>query len=681
MDTIPILGPVDLHLFNEGRHLRLYEKLGGHLGDGEARFAVWAPNARSVSVVHDRNGWAPDRDPLQPEGESGIWAGAVRGIGEGTCYKFHIVGNDGLPRDKADPCAFASECPPRTGSVLAHLEHKWSDSAWMDGRSERQSGRCPMSTYEVHLGSWRRRQDGTWMSYEEVAEPLAAYVSEMGFTHVEFLPLMEHPFYGSWGYQSTGYFAPTARYGSPEGLMQLVDTLHQAGIGVILDWVPSHFATDAFSLGEFDGTHLYEHADPLQRSHPDWGSYLFNYGRHEVRSFLISSACFWLETYHADGFRVDAVASMLYLDYSRQPGQWVPNRYGGRENLEAIHFLREMNDAVHERFPGVLTIAEESTAWPGVTRSTAAGGLGFDLKWDMGWMHDTLTHLSRDPLYRSYHYGELTFRGLYAFTERFALPLSHDEVVHGKGSLLGKMPGDEWQRLANLRLLLALQSFQPGKKLLFMGSEIGSWREWDHDGQLDWWLLDEPSRAGIARLVADLNRCHRDMPALHEGDLEPGGFRWIVADDSTNCVLAWLRQSPGGDGRGTLAVVVNCTPMVREHYRLGLPFDGPWREVLNTDSSDYGGTNQGNFGVAEALATPSHGFPASVELRLPPLGVLVLEAPERSPERSPGRSPAEGAGGPPVEEDGEKASEPGAQQARSSTTARPSTSSLSPESS
>jgi 1,4-alpha-glucan branching enzyme len=626
-----VLGPLDLHLFNEGRHYRLYDKLGGHLlggeGDGSgarasqgARFAVWAPNARAVTVMHDGNGWDTGADPLAPEGSSGIWAGVLGGVAAGCCYKYWVERADGGGSAKADPFAFAAELPPLTASVLTSLDYEWGDAEWISARRGRDYASAPMSIYEVHLGSWRRHADGSYLSYRELGEALVAHMSAFGFTHLQLLPVMEHPYYGSWGYQTSGYFAPTARYGGPTDLMALIDTLHRAGFGVILDWVPSHFATDAFSLGEFDGTHLYEHADPRQRTHPDWGSYEFNYGRHEVSSFLVSSACFWLEHYHADGLRVDAVASMLYLDYSRKAGEWVPNRFGGRENLEALQFLRQLNDAVHDGFPGAVTIAEESTAWPGVSRPAAAGGLGFDMKWDMGWMHDTLQHLARDPVHRKHHYSELTFRGLYAFTERFVLPLSHDEVVHGKGSLASKMPGDDWQRRANLRLLFGLQYLQPGKKLLFMGSELAGWQEWDHERELEWDLLNHPAHAGVARFVADLNRVYADIEPLHARDFDASGFGWVIANDVENDVLAWIRAG----GTGQALVVANCTPVVREHYRIGVPAPGAWVEILNGDAAEYGGSGQFHIGRVEADNSPSHGQRASLELTLPPLAVLVL---------------------------------------------------------
>jgi len=617
------LGDSDLYLFNEGRHFQLYNSLGAHLlSDGSgARLAVWAPNAESVSVRHDGNGWTPGADVLHPQASSGIWVGAIPGMPVGTRYKFHIQPRMGPGRDKADPFAFGTEEPPLSASVLTDLTYPWGDEKWMRDRAVSQSDAQAVSIYEVHLGSWRRHEDGSFMSYTELAGPLADHVLAHGFSHVQFLPVMEHPYYGSWGYQTTGYFAPTARYGSPTEFMALVDHLHQRGVGVILDWVPSHFATDAFSLGEFDGTHLYEHQDPRHRIHPDWGSYEFNYSRHEVRSFLISSAWFWLERYHADGLRVDAVASMLYLDYSRSEGQWVANRFGGRENIDAVAFLRQFNESVHERFPGALTIAEESTAWPGVSKPVLEGGLGFSMKWDMGWMHDTLKHLQREPVHRQYHYDELTFRGIYAFTERFVLPLSHDEVVHGKGALATKMPGDDWQRRATLRLLFAIQWFQPGKKLIFMGSELATWREWDHEAQLDWELLDHLEFAGVARLVGDLNRLYRHQPAL-QADFDPSGFAWIIADDVANDVLAWRRRDPRD--AATVVAVVNLTPVVREAYRIGVPTEGDWLELCNTDASDYGGSGVGNLGRIEAAPVPSHGFPASLELSLPPLGALLL---------------------------------------------------------
>jgi 1,4-alpha-glucan branching enzyme len=637
-DQTVAIGSLDLHLFNEGRHRRLYDALGAHaVGEEGIRFAVFAPNAASVSVAHDGNGWDDAADQLEPLGSSGVWAGFSETARVGHRYKYVIDPHGGRPRRlKADPLAFATEVPPQEASVITDLTYSWSDDDWMSVRRDGAIGTESFAAYEVHLGSWQRGPDGTFLRYEEIGKRLADHVSALGFTHVELLPVMEHPYYGSWGYQVTGYFAPTARYGAPTGLMELIDTLHQAGIGVILDWVPSHFATDSFALGEFDGTHVYEHEHPLKRSHPDWGSYEFNYGRHEVRSFLISSACFWLDRYHADGLRFDGVASMLYLDYSRGPGQWIPNEYGGREDLEAIHFIRECNHAVHESFPGALVIAEESTAWPGVTRPVQLGGLGFDMKWDMGWMHDTLGHLARDPIYRRHHYNELTFRGLYAFSECFVLPLSHDEVVHGKGSLLGKMPGDEWQKLANLRLLYSYQYLQPGKKMLFMGAEIGTWREWNHEAALDWGLLASPRHAGIAAVVHDLNVLYRERPEVHAHDFDPSGFTWVVADDPVNDVLAWFRHGP----EGSALAVANMTPVVRENYRIGVPparaaadadaedqaerTPPVYEVVFNSDDLRYGGSGAGSEGVVHAEHAAAHGQEMSLSLTLPPLAMMVL---------------------------------------------------------
>jgi 1,4-alpha-glucan branching enzyme len=617
----PATGELDRHLFNEGRHHRLYDVLGGHLeAEGDiAHFGVWAPSATGVSVVHDGNGWTPGVDWLDPQASSGIWAGSLPGFFEGARYKFAIDSPAGR-REKADPLAFANEPAPMTASVLTHLRHEWKDGDWCAARAQRQGGDQPISVYEVHLGSWRRNDDGHFLTYEQIAGPLVEHVLRMGFTHIELLPIMEHPFYGSWGYQTTGFFAPTSRYGVPTGLMVLIDACHQAGIGVILDWVPSHFATDGFALAEFDGTHLYEHADPVRAIHPDWGSYVFNYARHEVRSFLISSGCFWLDRYHADGLRVDAVASMLYLDYSREPGQWTPNVFGGREDLDAIHFLREMNDAVHAEFPGTLTVAEESTAWPGVTRPTYDGGLGFDLKWDMGWMHDTLAHLEREPIHRRFHYNELTFRGLYASSEHYLMPLSHDEVVYGKGSLATKMPGDDWQRRANLRLLFGYQTLLPGKQLLFMGGELASWREWNHESQLEWWLLGLPEHAGVAQFVADANRCYRAHEALHGLDLEGSGFDWIVADSPDDGLLAWQRN---GRSDEVVVAIANFTPVPRSR-RIGVPWAGRWGEILNSDATVYGGSGVGNLGGVEAEWIEWDGRKASIECMIPPLAIVAF---------------------------------------------------------
>jgi len=620
-------GPItddDVYWFNEGTHRGLAAKLGGHPLEGPdagAVFAVWAPAARAVSVIGDFNGWNGNGQRLEPHGSSGIWEGRVPGARRGQVYKYAITGRDGERIEKADPVAMFCEVPPRTGSVLVDLDYEWGDDAWMRGRGDRISLAAPVSIYEVHLGSWWRDHGdpGRLPRYSELAPRLIEHVVSHGFTHVEFLPLMEHPFYGSWGYQVTGFFAPTARYGTPQELMALVDQLHQAGIGVVLDWVPSHFATDAFALGRFDGTHLYEHADPRRSIHPDWKSYVFNYGRHEVRSFLASSAEHWIRAYHADALRVDGVASMLYLDYSRKAGEWTPNERGGREDLDAVGFLQQLNAGIYADHPDVQVIAEESTAWPGVSRPVHAGGLGFGLKWDMGWMHDTLGYLARDPVHRRYHHGELTFRALYAFDEHFVLPLSHDEVVHGKGSLLTKMPGDAWQRLATLRLLYGYQFGQPGKKLLFMGAELATWREWDHEAGLDWGLLQDPAHAGMARWVTDLNGLYRGRRALHERDAEPSGFGW-VADEPDTSVVAFLRRGSSD----SVLVVCNFTPVPRHNLQIGVEEGGRWVELLNSDAREYGGSGQGNLGGVEAQPVPWHGRPRLLILTAPPLGCLFL---------------------------------------------------------
>jgi 1,4-alpha-glucan branching enzyme len=621
------LSDQDLYLFNEGSHLRLHEKLGAHPctldGVRGTRFAVWAPNAEFVSVPGEWNGWDRERDPLHPRGSSGIWEGFVPGVGPGALYKYHVRSRQhGYRVDKADPFAFHHEVPPRTASVVWELDYAWGDKDWMEARAPRQALTAPMTIYELHVGSWRRVAAEGWrsLSYRELALPLAEHVTALGFTHVELLPVMEHPFFGSWGYQTTGYFAPSSRYGTPQDLMYLIDVLHQHGVGVILDWVPSHFPTDEHGLGFFDGTHLYEHGDPRQGFHPDWSSFIFNYDRHEVRSFLLSSAMYWLETYHADGLRVDAVASMLYLDYSRKPGEWVPNVHGGRENLGAIAFLRRFNEEVYGRLPGVQTFAEESTAWPMVSRPVWLGGLGFGLKWDMGWMHDTLAYMQRDPIHRSHHHGDLTFRMLYAFTENFVLPLSHDEVVHGKGSLVGKMPGDAWQKLANLRALYGVMWAQPGKKLLFMGGELAQWSEWNHDGELEWPLLQNAPHQGVQRFVRDLNTTYRAQPALHELDCEPAGFAWIDCNDNEQSTLSWLRRARSG--AGTVAVACNFTPVPRHGFRLGVPAGGRWAEILNSDAPLYGGSGLGNLGGVDAEPVPWHGQPWSIAITLPPLAVL-----------------------------------------------------------
>ncbi len=626
----------DLFLFNEGSHRRLAEKLGAHLCVDGVRFAVWAPAARDVSVVGDWNFWQRDADPLSPCASSGIWEGVAGHARAGQVYKFSITTAQGKVLEKADPFAFFCEVPPRTGSVIWDLAYEWGDADWMATRGGHQSVRSPISIYEVHIGSWRRTPDRPHdlLSYVELAPPLIDHVQRKGFTHVEFLPVMEHPFYGSWGYQTTGYFAPSARYGEPQGFMALVDALHQAGIGVILDWVPSHFPSDAFALASFDGTHLYEHADPRRGVHPDWNSLVFNYGRHEVRSFLASSADHWLRTYHADGLRVDAVASMLYLDYSRKEGEWEPNVYGGREDLDAIAFLRHLNTGVYADHPDAQTVAEESTAWGGVSRPVEWGGLGFGFKWDMGWMHDTLRYMDRDPVHRRWHHGELTFRAIYAFTENFVLPLSHDEVVHSKGSLLSKMPGDDWQRRANLRLLYGYQYGLPGKKLLFMGSELADWREWAHDEGLHWDLLEDDRHAGVCRWVRDLNVLYRSERALHELDTDPAGFEWVQHDDADVSVLSFLRKSP--DGRLVL-VVCNFTPVPRDNLLAGVPVDGFWREVLNSDALEYGGSGIGNTGGVYAQPVPSHGRPCTLTLVAPPLGCVFLSA-----ERGEGHDEGDG---------------------------------------
>lgn len=626
---VSLLSDFDLHLFNEGTHCTLYRCLGAHplVVDGQSGtyFAVWAPDAERVSVIGDFNGWDRKAHPLEPRGVSGIWEGFVPGAREGQIYKYHVVSRWGHRADKADPFAFQAECPPRTGSIIRRLDYTWGDEEWMRERGRRNALDAPIAIYEVHLGSWMRvpEEGNRWLTYRELAPRLARYVRDMGFTHVEFLPVMEHPFYGSWGYQITGYFAPTSRYGTPQDFMGLVDYLHRSGIGVILDWVPSHFPTDPHGLAFFDGTHLYEHADARQGFHPDWTSLIFNYGRHEVRSFLLSSARFWLDVYHADGLRVDAVASMLYCDYSRKPGEWVPNEYGGKENLKAIAFLRQLNESVYRHHPDVQTIAEESTAWPMVSRPTSGGGLGFGFKWDMGWMHDTLRYMARDPVYRRYHHHELSFRMLYAFSENFILPLSHDEVVHGKGSLLDKMPGDGWQKLANLRLLYAYMYAQPGKKLLFMGCEWGQWREWRHDESLDWHLLQYPAHQGVQRLVRDLNRLYRQEKALHSLDTEPAGFEWIDCSDADHSVFAFLRRGRSEDAQ--VLVVCNFTPVPRYEYRVGVPSPGFWREVLNTDAREYGGSGIGNLGGCEASSQGWHGRPYSLSLTLPPLAAAFFK--------------------------------------------------------
>jgi len=638
----PTLGEADLYLFNEGTHSRLYNKLGAHCQpEGGVHFAVWAPNAQYVSVIGDFNGWDKGAHPLKLREPSGLWEGAIPEAGEGSFYKFHIASKfNAYAVDKVDPFGFMHAPAPRKESVVHRLDYDWRDADWMNSRGQKQKIDQPMSIYELHLGSWMRvPEDGNRsLTYREIAPKLADYVIDRGFTHVEFLPVMEHPFYGSWGYQTTGYFAPTSRYGSPQDLMFLIDTLHQRGIGIILDWVPSHFPDDEHGLVYFDGTHLFEHADPRQGFHPDWKSEIFNYGRHEVRSFLLSSAIFWLDKYHADGLRVDAVASMLYLDYGRAQGQWIPNKDGGRENLEAMAFLRQLNREVYDQFPDVQTIAEESTSWPKVSRPIASGGLGFGLKWDMGWMNDILRYFQQDPIDRKYHQNQLNFRGMYQYTENFVLPLSHDEVVHLKGSLLSRMPGDAWRKFANLRLLLVNQFVSPGKKLLFMGGEFGQWGEWNHDSSLDWHLLDWPSHRGTQKMVDDLNRLYRSEPALHQGDCEPFGFEWIEADNAEQSITAFLRK--GRSAADVMLVVLNYTPVVRQNYRIGLPVGGMWREVFNSDAKTYWGSGQGNLGQIEASPLPHYRWPRSITLTLPPLAGIILKphaAIDRAPDCAIGR--------------------------------------------
>jgi len=624
-----LLTEQDLDLFNEGRNYRTYEKLGAHLtsqnGEHGTSFSLWAPNAKMVSVIGSFNGWDPRSHPLRARESSGIWEGFIPGVAKGSIYKFHIVSNHhGHVVDKADPFGILHEKPPRTASVVWDLEYQWTDQDWMKNRQAKNSLQAPICIYEVHLGSWMREEHNRPLTYREIAPRLADYVRHMRFTHVQFLPVMEHPFYGSWGYQTTGYFAPTARYGTPQDFMYMVDYLHQAGIAVILDWVPSHFPSDEHGLAYFDGTHLFEHADTREGFHPDWKTLIFNYGRNEVRSFLLSSAMFWLDKYHADGLRVDAVASMLYRDYSRKEGEWLPNKYGGRENLEAIDFLRQLNQEVYKEYPGIQTIAEESTSWPMVSRPIYLGGLGFGLKWDMGWMHDTLKYFALDPIHRKYHHNQLTFRMLYGFTENFVLPLSHDEVVHGKGSLIGKMAGDEWQKFANLRLLFGYMYAQPGKKLLFMGDEFGQVREWGHDTGLEWQVLQYPVHSGMLSWTEQLNRLYASEPALHELDTDPQGFEWIDCNDSVASTISLVRK--GKSSGQQIVVVCNFTPVPRIGYRLGVPAGGFWRELLNSDAKEYGGSGMGNFGGIMAEKQEVHGRPYSLNLTLPPLAAVFLKA-------------------------------------------------------
>jgi 1,4-alpha-glucan branching enzyme len=624
------LGEQDIHLFREGTHARLYRKLGCQLGEGSARFAVWAPNAQSVSVIGEFNQWRSDAHPAQARWDSsGIWEVEIDGVAAGQKYKYVIVTRDGQRLEKADPFARYAQCPPETASVAWNADdYVWGDEGWMSTRARHNALDAPMSVYEMHMGSWRRGEDGAMLDYRSTARLLADYLTRLGFTHVELLPVMEHPFYGSWGYQTTGYYAPTARYGTPQDFKFFVDTMHQAGIGVIVDWVPSHFPNDAHGLAQFDGTYLYEHADPRQGFHPEWKSAIFNYSRNEVRAFLLSSAMMWLDEYHVDGLRVDAVASMLYLDYARKEGEWVPNQYGGRENLDAVSFLRLLNESAYRDHPDVQIIAEESTAWPMVSRPVYLGGLGFGMKWNMGWMHDTLEYMHEDPIHRRWHHGQLTFSLIYAFNENFMLPLSHDEVVYGKGSLLDKMPGDDWRQFANLRLLLGHMWAHPGKKLLFMGAEFGQRREWNHDNGLDWWLLGHDRNAGLQRWMEDLNHLYRHERALHEIDFDSAGFAWIDCNDAENSVISYLRKARDGS---CLLVVANFTPVPRENYLVGVPQAGLWRERLNSDATLYGGSGVGNQGGAHSVPVAAHGHFHSLNLRLPPLGLLILQHEEAAP--------------------------------------------------
>jgi 1,4-alpha-glucan branching enzyme len=621
----PAFGELDAHLMREGKHPKLYEKLGSHPGPGGTQFAVWAPHASHVSVIGDFNGWRPGTNPLSPIADTGVWQGFVKDVGKGALYKLHVKSRVRPDYEvaKADPYALRHETAPGTASIVWKSEYTWKDAAWMASRKERSSGGAPMSIYEVHLGSWMRvPEDGNRsLSYQEIAPKLVDYVTKLGFTHIELMPLTEHPFFGSWGYETTGYFAATSRYGTPEELMGLIDALHQAGIGVLLDWVPAHFPNDEHGLVYFDGMALYEHPDSRLGFHPEWNTCIFDYGRQEVRSFLLSSALFWLDRFHIDGLRVDGVASMLYRDYGRKQGEWIANDKGGNEYFEAVELLQRLNEAIAREQPATITVAEESTTWPKVSYPTSEGGLGFSYKWDMGWMHDTLAYLARDPIHRKHHHNELTFRGMYAFSERFVLPLSHDEVVYGKGSLLGKMPGDRWQKFANLRLLYAYLWSQPGKKLLFMGGEFAQWNEWNHDSSLDWNLLDDPAHRQIQLTVGELNRLYRSEPALHELDVDPAGFQWIVPDDADQSVLVYERLSRQGQ---RVLCALNFTPVPRFNYRVGVPHAGLWSEIFNSDGTELGGSGQGNFGGVEATPVRTHGRDFSINLTLPPLGAVFM---------------------------------------------------------
>lgn len=629
-ETYTRLTDFDIHLFKTGKHYKLYEKLGAHPvefnGKKGTYFAVWAPNAKSVAVIGNFNNWQPNEHTLSPRwDESGIWEGFFPGVNKGEIYKYAIHSNTGDRLEKADPFAVYAEVPPLTASIVWETDYSWKDTKWMNTRKESQQKPKPYSVYEIHFGSWRRKYDegNRSLTYNEMAKELVAYIGDLGFTHVEFLPVMEHPFFGSWGYQVTGYYAPSSRYGRPEEFKFLVDTLHQAGIGVILDWVPSHFPGDAHGLYKFDGTHLYEHADPRKGFHPDWKSYIFNFGRNEVKSFLISNAIYWMEQFHIDGLRVDAVASMLYLDYSRKAGEWIPNEYGGRENIESINFLKEFNESVYSHFPDGVTIAEESTAWPGVSRPTYLGGLGFGQKWMMGWMHDTLHYFMNDPVHRKYHQNEITFSVMYAFTENFMLPLSHDEVVHGKGSIIGRMPGDEWRRFANLRLLFSYMYTHPGTKLLFMGGEFGQTSEWNHDRSLDWYLLDHAFHKGVYALMKDLNTLYRKERALYFYAFDEKGFEWVDYSDHQNSVMIYQRKSDRKEDQ--LIVICNFTPEVRNYYRIGVPFRGEWKEIFNSDNQKYGGSGTLNSGLLFTSPVKFHHKDYSVSLTLPPLGVVILK--------------------------------------------------------
>jgi 1,4-alpha-glucan branching enzyme len=629
---LPTLGELDLHLINEGRHEQLWDVLGAHVQHYDSpggpvtgtSFAVWAPHAKGVRVKGDFNSWDGREHPMRQMGVSGVWELFVPGVGSGTRYKFLILGADDQWREKADPLAFHTEVPPLTSSVVFDSGYSWDDEAWMEQRAAATDAHArPMSVYEMHLGSWRK-PGGSELSYVALADELVPYLSDLGFTHVEFLPVMEHPFGGSWGYQVTSYYAPTARFGDPDGFRHLVDRLHQAGIGVIVDWVPAHFPKDEFALARFDGTPLYEDPNPSRGEHPDWGTYVFNFGRKEVRNFLVSNALYWLEEFHIDGLRVDAVASMLYLDYSREPGEWTPNMYGGRENLEAVGFLQEANATAYKRVPGAMTIAEESTSWPGVTRPTHLGGLGFGFKWNMGWMHDSLGYVENDPVHRQYHHGQMTFAMVYAYSENYVLPISHDEVVHGKGSLLRKMPGDRWRQLANLRCFLAYMWAHPGKQLIFMGTEFAQESEWAESRELDWWLLDNADHRGVQSMVRDMNRLYRDTPALWTLDNDGSGFSWIDANDSSNNVFSFIRRS-SSPADPPLVCVANFAAVPHEGYRLGMPAAGTWREALNTDADIYAGSGVGNLGSVEAVDESWHGQPASATITVPPLGALWLQ--------------------------------------------------------